>query len=394
MERLNFRVTQAMNDNAARKFAAQFDLALLTDLSLPELQNMRSECCDFFKNKVLQVSNFVVVPTEKGTLSNDYAILAGQHHTGRKLVVASDFAHKSIRQSTEKQSLQLELLPCRPELGYEVDRNEFNLKIQQLDDQIGVLVVTIGMPAHGKFTDFPIDLVQHYVLQRRAAGKPIWLHVDAAFGFTEILRRKDKQLRMLMQHADSWTINPHKWVGPMGLSLVGFKDGKLPNLTDQKYFSGIFTMFGSSQSAYSLAATWHIVQRPGALSKLEKLSKEVFSNTQKLAHLFVKHGFELICEPETRIIAINLSHEKLGHFGGPDVLGVHLKSAFATIGVDADLCHTEHYYSLRFMMNPVAKKLFHERLQQMDYILGSLFISHIVPQSRPPAKPEDLLKVA
>ncbi|TAH32824.1 MAG: hypothetical protein EYC62_08820 [Alphaproteobacteria bacterium] len=399
MERLNFRVTQAINDNAARKFAAEFDTALITDLGNTEMQSICRSFLDFFQEKVLQVNNFYVVPTEKGTLSNDYAILAGHHHTGKKLVVGSNFTHKSIHQAVEKQSLDLELIPCHAELGYEMDREELIQKLNQLSGRIGTIVLTIGVPAHGKLYDFPIDVVQYFILQQRALGNPIWLHVDAAFGYTEILRRKDQQIRQLMQHADSWTVNPHKWVGPMGLSLVGFKDGKLPKLPDQKYFAGAYTMFGSSQSGYALAAAWHLMKRPGSIYMLEKLSKEVFSNAQKMAEIFTKHGFKLVCPVETRVVAVDLYHPEIRQFDSPLMLGDYLKDSFGMIGVDMDICEINGQHSLRFMMNPAPKKLFYDRLRKMDSILKSLLpgqisenLSYIAPEvpANHPSRPDHI----
>ncbi len=387
MERLNFRVTEPMNDNAARKFASNFDTALLTDQGNAELQAVCKNFIDFFQNKILQVSNFSVIPTEKGSLSNDYALLAARQYTGSNTILASQLAHKSVQQAAEKQSLTLHTIPCMTNCDYNVDNEKLAEFLHEHGHTIGTIVITIGVTAHGKLSDFPINQIQQYVLRERAMGRKIWLHVDAAFGYMEILRRKDQQIRMLLQHADSWTVNPHKWFGPKGLSLVGFKEGKLPKLSDQKYFAGANTIFGSSQSGYAIAAAWHILNRPGSLYTLEKMAKDVYSNAHKLADLFSDHGFRLLCQPETRIVTVDLSHPRAANADTPVDLGKKLKVLFEQIGIDMDICDIDGHYSLRFTMNPAPKKLFYDRLRQMNLILTELFGSNLVREKTKYHKP-------
>jgi len=106
----------------------------------------------------------------------------------------------------------------------EIAVNEhFQLNYSALVDQIEkdrkqgftpfLIVATAGTTSAGAID--PIERLAQY-----AATQNIWLHVDAAWGGAALLVPELRPLLQGIEHADSITFNPHKWLSiPMGAGL-------------------------------------------------------------------------------------------------------------------------------------------------------------------------------
>ncbi len=157
--------------------------------------------------------------TAEGVRDGGAAVLAG-----RARVYASDQGHFSIERSVDVLGLGRNALVRIPsDANYRMPPEELAARLRA-DRARGLLPVAIVATA-GTTPSASIDPLA--AIADVAAEAGVFLHVDAAYGGAAILSEKLRPRLAGIEHADSVTIDPHKWMFlPSELGCVLVRDRK------------------------------------------------------------------------------------------------------------------------------------------------------------------------
>ncbi|TGN31802.1 pyridoxal phosphate-dependent decarboxylase family protein [Aeromicrobium chenweiae] len=167
-----------------------------------------------------------------GSLANLSALVSARHervvtHGGMPtVVVASASAHSSIRAATSIMGCRVISVgtPDRPLRG-----DELTAALDSLDPSEVVAVVANA----GATNTGAIDALQEIAEICEVRG--IWMHVDAAYGGAALLVPGKRDEFAGIEHADSVTIDPHKWLfTPFDCAAVLYLDPTIARAAHQQ----------------------------------------------------------------------------------------------------------------------------------------------------------------
>ena len=145
-------------------------------------------------------------------------------HSKRLAIVCSDQTHSSVKSTAKVMDCEVIVVPTNDsyQLTRESIENELKVhseKYKELD--IFAIVATAGTTNLGVIDD--ISGIAKY-----AKNNKIWLHVDGAYGGAGLLSPKVKDLFSGIEYADSFIVDPHKWLfAPFDCAAVIYRNKHL-----------------------------------------------------------------------------------------------------------------------------------------------------------------------
>ena len=142
----------------------------------------------------------------------------------RLAIICSDQTHSSVKSTAKVMDCDVIVVPTNDsfQLTQESIENELKVhseKYKELD--IFAIVATAGTTNLGVIDDI-------YGISEYAKSNKIWLHVDGAYGGAGLLSPKVKDLFSGIEHADSFIVDPHKWLfAPFDCAAVIYRNKHL-----------------------------------------------------------------------------------------------------------------------------------------------------------------------
>ena len=142
----------------------------------------------------------------------------------RLAIICSDQTHSSVKSTAKVMDCDVIVVPANDsfQLTRESIENELKVhskKYKELD--IFAIVATAGTTNLGVIDDI-------YGISEYAKSNKIWLHVDGAYGGAGLLSPKVKDLFSGIEHADSFIVDPHKWLfAPFDCAAVIYRNKHL-----------------------------------------------------------------------------------------------------------------------------------------------------------------------
>ena len=142
----------------------------------------------------------------------------------RLAIICSDQAHSSVKSTALVMDCEVIVVPTNDsfQLTRESIENELKVnskKYRELD--IFAIVATAGTTNLGVIDDI-------YGIAKYAKINKIWLHVDGAYGGAGLLSPKVKDLFSGIEYADSFIVDPHKWLfAPFDCAAVIYRNKHL-----------------------------------------------------------------------------------------------------------------------------------------------------------------------
>ena len=142
----------------------------------------------------------------------------------RLAIICSDQTNSSVKSTAKVMDCDVIVVPTNDsfQLTRESIENELKVhskKYKELD--IFAIVATAGTTNLGVIDDI-------YGISEYAKSNKIWLHVDGAYGGAGLLSPKVKDLFSGIEHADSFIVDPHKWLfAPFDCAAVIYRNKHL-----------------------------------------------------------------------------------------------------------------------------------------------------------------------
>ena len=142
----------------------------------------------------------------------------------RLAIICSDQTHSSVKSTALVMDCEVIVVPTNDsfQLTRESIENELKVhseKYRELD--IFAIVATAGTTNLGVIDDI-------YGIAKYAKINKIWLHVDGAYGGAGLLSPKVKDLFSGIEYADSFIVDPHKWLfAPFDCAAVIYRNKHL-----------------------------------------------------------------------------------------------------------------------------------------------------------------------
>ena len=152
------------------------------------------------------------------TEANPLKRLAGRSDLPVLRLYCSDQAHSSIEKAGIVLGIgQSNIIHIPSDSEYRMDVHALAAAIRE-DEEKGYLPFAVSATV-GTTATTSIDPVEEISLLCK--NKKIWLHVDGAYGGSAAILPEMRYVLNGVQHADSFVVNPHKWMlTPMDCSLL------------------------------------------------------------------------------------------------------------------------------------------------------------------------------
>jgi L-2,4-diaminobutyrate decarboxylase len=252
-----------------------------------------------------------------GTLGNLSALVAARHRAAARLKAAgqpkpdswkficSAEAHSSLKAAAAVMDVEI--------IKAEVD-GEGRLRgpaVQAALDEAGSGVFAIV--ATGGTTNFGIvDKLDE--IGEIANANSIWFHVDGAYGLAGILSPVSKPLFIGLEKADSFIVDPHKWLfAPFDACALLYRnpeDGRQAHTQHGEYLDTLTDSgdWNPSDYAYNLTRRprglplWFSLATHGIRAYREAVTHNVELARQIADEIKRRQGFELVREPELSVV--------------------------------------------------------------------------------------------
>ena len=158
-----------------------------------------------------------------GSIANLSALVAarGERYASarRQVIVAGASAHASMAAAARIMGCDLCVAPPADDHGRLTGATlAAALEGRDAEDVVAV-VATAGATNNGAVDDLA-------GVAEVCAARGIWLHVDGAYGGAALLSPRTRPLFEGIEHADSFIVNPHKWLyAPFDCAAVLYRDG-------------------------------------------------------------------------------------------------------------------------------------------------------------------------
>lgn len=241
--------------------------------------------------------------------------LAGFRDGGRLVLVASEEAHFSLRQSLRMLGLgERSIQTVATDRNGRMDAKALENKLISLknDHDVFCVVSTAGTSSIGAID--PIEPVADLCQDMET-----WFHVDAAYGLVYSLLPERKALFEGVARADSITWDPHKQMGvPIPSSLLFLQNGA--DFQRMAIFSDYFNRQGESKpnpglksppstrplSALALVAS---IRHLGLVNLKQRLRAPLETVKQAVAYINCQSDLELMLQPDLGIFCVRLVPE-------------------------------------------------------------------------------------
>lgn len=279
----------------------------------------------FAENEVLSwLASEVGLPTgaggvfvQGGTLGNLSALVAARHAATQKLIAAgkplpakwkficSAEAHSSLKSAAAVMDVEIIKAPV-DDTGH-LRGSAVAEVLATAGDGVFAIVATAGTTNFGI-----VDKIDE--IAQVANSNNIWFHVDGAYGLAGILSPESKPLFAGVEKADSFIVDPHKWLfAPFDACALVYRNPDLARAAHTQHGEYLETLTESgdwnpSDYAYNLTRRprglplWFSLATHGVAAYREgvrlniDLAKQIADEIRKRADL------ELVREPELSVV--------------------------------------------------------------------------------------------
>jgi len=160
-------------------------------------------------------SNAGGVFVQGGTLGNLSALVAARHAAKAKVTAAggqmptrwkficSEEAHSSLK--TAASVMDADIVPVAVSETGRLHGAEVEAALKEHAGSVFAVVATAGTTNFGI-----VDRISE--IAQAAKAHDVWLHIDGAYGLAGILDGESRHLYAGIEHADSFIVDPHKWL--------------------------------------------------------------------------------------------------------------------------------------------------------------------------------------
>ena len=145
-------------------------------------------------------------------------------HSKRLAIICSDQTHSSVKSTAKVMDCDVIVVPTNDSFQLTQESIENELKVHSekyIELDIFAIVATAGTTNLGVIDD--ISGISKY-----AKSNKIWLHVDGAYGGAGLLSEKVKDLFSGIEYADSFIVDPNKWLfAPFDCAAVIYRNKHL-----------------------------------------------------------------------------------------------------------------------------------------------------------------------
>ncbi|MCX6372319.1 MAG: aminotransferase class V-fold PLP-dependent enzyme [Actinobacteria bacterium] len=158
-----------------------------------------------------------------GSIANLSALVAarGERYAAprRQVIVAGASAHSSMAAAARIMGCDLCVAPPADDHGRLTSATLAVALGDRDPEDVVAVVATAGATNNGAVDDLA-------GVAEVCAERGIWLHVDGAYGGAALLSPRTRRLFDGIEHADSFIVNPHKWLyAPFDCAAVLYRDG-------------------------------------------------------------------------------------------------------------------------------------------------------------------------
>ena len=250
---------------------------------------------------------------ESGSRANEIALAVARRETGKSKVLVTNLTHHSIIFACERLQLEPIVIDVSPVDFLTVSEEKLKRILREHGHEIGIVVVTVGTTQTGTVETF----IKEPYLQKFIKKNKVWVHMDAAYGgFIHNLLAEERQFPDPITYIDahSITVDPHKFVGIYGSSVLLFPEypKKLFGMEAVYFANGNATNVGTTRSAYAHSvalATIKALGKPG----LQQLARQLRRRAYIIADKLEQEGITILTPVESSVIPIALCSEKETH---------------------------------------------------------------------------------
>jgi glutamate/tyrosine decarboxylase-like PLP-dependent enzyme len=247
-----------------------------------------------------------------GTLGNLSALVAARDHARRSgktatrwKVACSSEAHSSLKTAAAVMDIDLIKVPV-DEQG-KLGETALREALEGNTDGLFAIIATGGTTNFGI-----VDRLDEAARVAKELG--VWYHVDGAYGLAGMLSHHTKHLFAGLEHADSFIVDPHKWLfAPFDACALVYRDPEIGRLAHTQHGEYLETLTNSGEfnpSDYAI----NLTRRPRGLPLWFSLAthgvdayREAVSQNIELAHfaarqIRMRDYVELVREPELSVV--------------------------------------------------------------------------------------------
>lgn len=199
-----------------------------------------------------------------GTIGNLSALVAARHATQQRkpkphkgwAFVCSSEAHSSLK--TAARVMDVQIVVAKADQNGQLSGAAVAEAIDATEFEIFAVVATGGTTNFGI-----VDKIAEIAEVTKA--RDIWLHVDGAYGLAAILAEGTRELFNGIEHADSFIVDPHKWLfAPFDACALVYRNPELARAAHTQHGEYLETLTESGEfnpSDYAI----NLTRRPRGL---------------------------------------------------------------------------------------------------------------------------------
>lgn len=248
-----------------------------------------------------------------GTIGNLSALVAARDHAKRKSearparwkVACSAEAHSSLKTAANVMDIDLIKIPVdeNGKLGGAALREA----LEGNTDGLFAIVATGGTTNFGI-----VDHLDEAATVAKELG--VWFHVDGAYGLAGILSHYTRDLFKGLEHADSFIVDPHKWLfAPFDACALVYRDPEIGRLAHTQHGEYLDTLTNSGEynpSDYAINLTrrprglplWFSLATHGTNAYRDAVSHNIEITRYARNEVLKRDYLELVREPELSVV--------------------------------------------------------------------------------------------
>ena len=279
----------------------------------------------YAENEVLSwLANEVGLPetaggvfVQGGTLGNLSALVAARHAAAKQRTdsglpqpskwkfICSAEAHSSLKSAAAV--MDVEIIKAPVDANGHLRGESVASALSQAGDGVFAIVATAGTTNFGI-----VDKLDE--IAKVAIENKIWFHVDGAYGLAGILSPESRQLFAGVEKADSFIVDPHKWLfAPFDACALVYRNPELGRAAHTQHGEYLDTLTESgdwnpSDYAYNLTRRprglplWFSLATHGVAAYREGVRKNILLARQIANEIKKRPDLDLVREPELSVV--------------------------------------------------------------------------------------------
>jgi glutamate/tyrosine decarboxylase-like PLP-dependent enzyme len=249
-----------------------------------------------------------------GTIGNLSALVAarfnaektGAKKSSRWAFICSSEAHSSLK--TAARVMDVDIIAAKADENGRLTGAAVDAALREAEDvDVFAIVATSGTTNFG--------IVDHLDQVAEVAKRhKIWFHVDGAYGLAGILAPSTRKLFTGIEHADSFIVDPHKWLfAPFDACALVYRNPEIARAAHTQHGEYLDALTDSgdwnpSDYAYNLTRRprglplWFSLATHGVAAYREGVTQNINLATQIADEIRSREDLELVREPELSVV--------------------------------------------------------------------------------------------